>query len=772
MKLTAVQPPSTRNEESGRGEEAKVGEVLQGSVEVVTYHRPESLYTVLRVSPEAGFSDEAARPLFRETRVVAVGPIPDPSEGQRLRLHGRWISHPSHGRQFEFVEFEVLPPADAVGLMRYFASRTFDGIGETLAKRIVETLGEHALEVIRERPEELARVRGLKPAVREALAAGVRREFATHQLHAFLRGAGLGPRQAASVVRKLGADCETSLRSDPYQIASKVPGIGFAVADRFALRLGLPKDGLERTRAALLHQLRGSAGDGHTLQLQQELFEGARALLGVEISREGLENGLTSLVELGEARIDGTNEHGEPQVYLPWLAASEAGVAASIAAIAARAGSLEAMATEADVDSIDSSDGAQLHPKQRAAILGLLAAPLALLTGGPGVGKTTIVRWVVRLAQARGARIKLASPTGRAAKRLSEATGCDASTVHRLLGWDPAGGSFLHDASNPLDCDLLVVDEISMLDIVLANHLLKAVGEGTRLILVGDPDQLPSVGPGNVLADLLDCGLIPVHRLTEVFRQQEGSLIVENAHRILRGEEPRLPARGDLTSDFYFFPAEDAARSAERVIEVVTERIPQSFGLSWIDDVQVLAPMYRGDCGVDALNERLRAALDEGGREVVLGGRTWRTGDRVVQTRNDYEKEVFNGDMGRIARIAADGTVLVRYPEREVDYAPDELGDLQPAFAITVHRAQGSEYPAVVVPLVMAHSVMLQRNLLYTAITRARRLLVLVGSRRALQMAIENSEPSQRRSALAARVMALSDPPKAPPEARGGGHRA
>lgn len=743
-------PPAN---EPGRAERAGADpQTLVGSVEVVTFHNADSLYTVLKIAPEAGYSDPGSRAMFRETRLVAVGSLPSPAVGQRLRLFGRWVSHPSHGRQFEFEAFESLPPADAAGLVRYLSSQAFEGVGETLAARIVERLGERALERIRDEPGALDGVRGLKGPVRAALEAAVRREFATHQLHAFLRGAGLGPRQAAAVVRKLGADCEADLRRDPYRIAGQVAGIGFAIADQFALRLGLARDSVERVRAGILHCLRDAAGDGHSMQEREELEGAVRDLLAAPLTAADLSRALQSLQEAGDVRVERVDSEGPELVYLPWLAASEAGVAASVRDLASRAEQTAPLATEADLERMEASSGLQLHKHQRSAVLGLLRSPLALLTGGPGVGKTTIVRWVVGLARAHGARIRLASPTGRAAKRLAEATGEEAATVHRLLGWDPAGGKFLHGASNPLDCDLLVVDEISMLDIVLAHHLLKAVAAPTRVVLVGDPDQLPSVGPGNVLADLIASGCLPVHRLTEVFRQQGGSLIVENAHRIQRGEEPRLPERGDRTRDFYFFPAEDPAEAADRVIEVVTRRVPESFGLSWIDDVQVLAPMYRGDCGVDALNDRLREALDQPGRELQAAGRLWRVGDRVVQTRNDYEKEVFNGDMGRVARISEDGTVLVRYPEREVPYTPDQLGDLQPAFAITVHRSQGSEYPAVVLPLVMAHAVMLERNLLYTAITRARRLLVLIGSRRALRLAIENSQPSRRRSALAARL--------------------
>lgn len=728
---------------------------LTGSVEGVTYQNPENGYTVLRVLLEKGC--EPPGELFgrggaRERLIYAVGKASELDVGARVSLAGEWLDHPKHGPQFHFHVLVPLPPVGRAGVVRYLASKNFRGVGPKLAERIVDELGPEALERIDKDPEILRRVRGLKRDVREELAAGLRARRGERELAAFLYGLELNAAQVLEAARVLGEGGEARVRANPYLLARAVKGIGFSSADRAAAKLGLASDGPERRRAALLFALEEAGGEGHSCLPLAGLAARAGELLGAALDPSLVAADAEELAKTRELMLEPELRPEVPLAYAPALAACEEGLARNLANLLGM-GKVKPLASEARVAAEERRARIALHTDQRAAVLGCLAAPVALLTGGPGVGKTTIVKLVVELAEAAGLEVALASPTGRAAKRLSEATERPASTVHRLLGWNPHLHGFEHNDKNPLAAGFVVVDEISMLDVSLAHHLLKAIQPPTRLVLVGDPDQLPSVSAGNVLADLLRSERVPVFRLKHVYRQEATSLIVENAHRILSGEKPRLPSRDEAAGDFFFFPAEDEEQAGERLIEVVTQRIPRRFGLDWFQDVQVLAPMYRGACGVDRLNDRLREALASGGAELAWRERIWRVGDRVIQTRNDYEKQVFNGDMGRIVRVDPQGPGLtVRFPEGEVDYASGQLTDLSPAFAITVHRSQGGEFPAVVMPLVTQHWPMLQRNLLYTAITRARKLVVLVGQMRALERALQNAEQSLRESGLAERL--------------------
>jgi len=736
---------------------ARANETLQGELEIVTFHSEESGYTVLRVLPEKGYADPED---IIPGRVTAVGEMQSPAEGMRVRLTGRWTSHPKHGRQFRIETAAVLAPADKRGLVRYLASPTFKGIGEKTAENIVKTLGLEALEIIRETPEKLTGVPGLKGAVREDLIETVRGQYASHKLRAFLTGLELNRWQIDAVAKKFGPDCEEELRANPYLLSRGIEGIAFRTADRAAKALGLAPDSPARIEAALIYLMRQAASDGHSLLTETALFERGEALLAAHMQKPRFDEALAVLAARGELVLDDetlqASGHAVALVYLPMYHTCERRLAQNLAALAIR--EAPALADDNKLQVAEREAKLELHTDQRAAVLGLLNTSVGILTGGPGVGKTTVLRLIVALAESAGLKVLLASPTGRAAKRMNEATGHDAATIHRTLGYDPIERRFAHHNEKPLVAGLIIVDEVSMLDLLLAHALVKAVASPTRILFVGDPDQLPSVGAGNVLGDMLEADCLATYRLTQIFRQDEASHIVTNAHRLLQGERPVFPppVSGATKSDFYFFKNDTDEGTAALLADVVTKRIPATFGLDWTRDVQVLAPMYKGASGVDNLNELLAATLPASGPELEARGRTWKEGLRVIHTKNDYERDVFNGDMGFVHRVHTDGTgLVVRYPELDLFYSLEQLGELRPAFAITVHRSQGSEYPCVVIPLVSRHYMMLQRNLFYTAITRAKQLVVLVGSGRAMDMAIENQSQRERMSALSARLREL-----------------
>ena len=722
-------------------------EALSGVVERVVFHNPDNGFAVLRIRVRGSFQ-----------LTTVVGRLPLVSQGETIQASGSWKNDPNHGVQFQAERLAVSPPDSLDGIRRYLGSGKVQGVGPKMAKRLVKAFGEDVFDVIENEPERLVEVPGIGPKRAKSLSEGFRDQKAVRDIMVFLQTHGLGSARAARIYKAYGADAATLLTEDPYRLARDIRGIGFRIADSIGSSLGKDPEGLPRARAGLGYTLEQARGAGHCGLPRNELLEQAQELL--KIPEEILTTALSD--ELNAGRLAVTRLNGEEAVFLPPLLSAER-------AIARRLGELIRAdpPTWAEIDSskalawVEQRLDVTLAPTQRAAVETSLRSRVAVITGGPGVGKTTLVNALLRILKARNVRCALCAPTGRAAKRLGESTGETAKTIHRLLEIDPSSGAFRRGRLRPLDCGLLVVDESSMVDVELMAALLQALPAEASLLLIGDADQLPSVGPGQVLRDLIDSGAIPVARLREIFRQADNSRIVRNAHRVNRGYLPELEsARGEL-SDFYFVPAEDAEDGQRKVVEIVAGRIGRRFGLDPVRDVQVLSPMNRGPLGVRTLNVTLQAVLnpapESGAVEVERFGWKYRAGDKVMQTENDYDKDVFNGDLGRIVSIDPGAEQMtIAFDGRPVEYRFSDLDRLMLAYAVTVHKSQGSEYPAVVVPVTTHHYVMLRRNLLYTAITRGRKLVVIVGQKWALQKAVEEASDLRRYSTLREQLAALA----------------
>ncbi|MDH6709373.1 exodeoxyribonuclease V alpha subunit [Kitasatospora sp. MAA19] len=738
--------PVARQAQSGQEAPRQLAQV-EGVLERITYANEETGYTVARVDTGRGGND----------LLTVVGALLGAQVGESLRLHGRWGSHPQYGRQFTVENYTTVLPATVQGIQRYLGSGLIKGIGPRFAERIVERFGVDTLEVIENEPGRLIEVPGLGPKRTKKIAAAWEEQKAIKEVMVFLQGVGVSTSLAVRIYKQYGDSSIGVVRNEPYRLASDVWGIGFLTADRIAQAVGIPHDSPERVKAGLQYALSQSSDQGHCYLPEERLIADGVKLLQVDV---GLV--IDCLAELvaaeGVVRESVPGEAGEPitAVYLVPFHRAEISLANQL---------LRLLRSDSDrmpwFGSVDwpvvlewlaKRTGAELAPEQEQSVRLALTERVAVLTGGPGCGKSFTVKSIVTLALAKRAKVVLAAPTGRAAKRLSELTGVEASTVHRLLELKP-GGDAAYDRDRPLDADLVVVDEASMLDLILANKLVKAVPPGAHLLFVGDVDQLPSVGAGEVLRDLLaEGGPIPSVRLTRIFRQAQQSGVVTNAHRINEGKPPLT----DGLADFFLFVEDDAERAAGLTVDVVARRIPQKFGFDPRRDVQVLAPMHRGPAGAGNLNTLLQAAVTparEGVAERRFGGRTFRVGDKVTQVRNNYDKGrngVFNGTVGVVTALSVDDqrlTVLTDEDE-EVAYDFDELDELAHAYAVTIHRSQGSEYPVVVIPVTMSAWTMLQRNLLYTAVTRARKLVVLVGSRKAIAQAVRTVSAGRRHAAL------------------------
>jgi exodeoxyribonuclease V alpha subunit len=730
--------------------------LLDGVLERVTFANPETGYTIARIGPAHGGSD----------LVTVVGALLGAQVGESLRLRGRWTSHPKFGRQFEVHSYTTVLPATTQGIQRYLGSGLIKGIGPVMAERMVAHFGVDIMHVIESEPARLIEVDGLGPKRTAKIIAAWAEQKAIKEVMVFLQGVGVSTSLAVRIYKKYGDEAISVVRDEPYRLAADVWGIGFKTADTIAAAVGIARDSPERIKAGLAYTLSEAADDGHCYLPAPNLMADAAKILEVpaELITPCLDELAAAEGVIRESVPAASSAGAEtvpqvPAVYLPpFLMAERALSAALLRLLAARSDRLAAF-RDVDWDKalawLRSRTGTPLAPEQEEAVRLALTARVAVLTGGPGCGKSFTVRSVVALARARGARVVLAAPTGRAAKRLAELTGHEAATIHRLLQLRP-GGEPSFDATTPLDADLVVVDETSMVDLILANKLVKAVPPGAHLLLVGDVDQLPSVGAGEVLRDLLNAGTLPVVRLTKIFRQAQQSGIVVNAHKINAGQPPGLTG----FADFFWFSCDEPEEVADLVTDIVARRIPARFGLDPRRDVQVLCPMHRGPAGAGNLNLALQQALTpfrDGQPERRYGGRVFRVGDKVTQLRNNYEKGaagVFNGTVGVVTGISLEDHVLTVLTDEDepVEYGFDELDELAHAYAVTIHRSQGSEYPAVVIPLTMSSWMMLQRNLLYTGVTRAKKLVVLAGSRRALAVAVRSKGSGRRHTALAHRL--------------------
>lgn len=727
-------------------------ETLKGAVERITFHNEENGYSVVKIKADKRYPTAEAR----DGMITVVGVMPDVSVGESIQFEGDWVDDSRYGKQFRAEMYTPLMPTTEAGIVNYLSS-IVKGIGPKTAQKIVDYFGTDTIDILDNAPERLSEVPALKRELAKSLMISWTENQSIRQTMIFLQGYGVTSKMATRIYAHYGFDTIGTVKENPFALADEVNGIGFMRADQIAQSMGIDPDSPNRIRAGIYYALNQLAKEGHVFSPREPLIDKCAELLAIRNRariNEVLDRELFTNTLILDSVVDELGVKTEA-IYLPVYYKSELAVARRLREMVQTPSPISDEARSIKwkpfLRDLAAENDIALTAQQQEAVRAALTNKVSVLTGGPGTGKTTTLRMVIHALEELDFSFALASPTGRAAKRLSEATEHSASTLHRLMGYTPGEG-FVYDQDNPLDVDMLIVDETSMLDLLLFNDMLKALKPESHLMLVGDVDQLPSVGAGNVLRDVIASGVAHVTRLDTIFRQDEASHIVVNAHRINNGDAPFMD---NNSKDFYFFGEEDPVSAAELVVDIVHNRLPNKFNVDPVDEVQVIAPMYRGPIGVHSLNEALQKALN-GDKRVAqkqLGGRTFRAGDKVMQTRNNYEKEVFNGDIGRIHGIDfEDQSLEVVFDGRYVFYEFSETDELIHAYCISTHRSQGSEYPVVVMPLMPQHYMMLQRNLLYTAVTRAKKLVVLVGSRKAVYMAVQNNKVSERYSGLLSRL--------------------
>nr|VFJ64244.1 MAG: exodeoxyribonuclease V alpha subunit [Candidatus Kentron sp. DK] len=720
------------------------GERLSGQVERVVFHNEENGFCVLRVKARG-----------QRDLVTVVGSVATVSPGEYAECQGQWTNDPAHGRQFSAEHLQMVPPSTREGIERYLGSGMVRGIGPHFAGKLVKAFGEQVFDVIENEPERLKELSGLGPKRRASIVAAWAEQKAVREIMVFLRSYGLGAARAVRIFKTYGSEAIAQVRENPYRLALDIHGMGFATVDTLAEQLGIPRDSPMRARAGLLHLLRELSVEGHCARSRALLITDAAKLLSIPEST--IEAAIDA--EIQDKRLTPEIVRGQPCIFLTTLRSAEAGVAEHVERLLRHPAPWGDIDTDKAMAWVEQKTGIRLSGSQRQGVLAAVTGKLTVITGGPGVGKTTVINSILKILRAKGAAPLLCAPTGRAAKRLSESTAFPASTIHRALEFDPGIMGFRRGPVYPLEADLVILDEVSMVDIVLMSQLLRAVPDRAALILVGDVDQLPSVGPGSVLSDVIASKRIPTVRLTEIFRQAATSQIIANAHLVNQGIVPERSRPDQPASDFYVVSMDSPEAIRQGVLRMVADRIPKRFGLHPVREIQVLTPTNRGPLGAQALNELLQKQLNPNGHPTVTRfGWTLAPGDKVLQRVNNYDKNVFNGDVGYVVAVDKEAEQLtVNVDGREVLYGFGELDELSLAYAMTIHKAQGSEYPAVVITLAAQHYMLLARNLLYTAITRGRKLVVIACQDKALAMAVRNAPSISRLTKLTERLEGMGE---------------